>query len=106
MPPGFTRGLRLDIAKPTVDKITASQIEESLSQEPTDHGETQNEPVSSVEGHLTSGEEHEAQNTERDPIDDLLPVEFAALQPHGILAASSSRRSGKEWAHIVDVKRR
>ena len=40
-----------------------------------------------------------------DDIDSLLPVEFPALEPHGVLAASSSKRGGREWAHMVDIKR-
>lgn len=105
VPPGFTRGLRFDRAKTTVDKTTASQIEESLSQEPTDHEEGRNEPITNVEAHSTDDDEVEVADAERDAIDDLLPVEFAALQPHGILAASTTRRGGREWAHMVDVKR-
>ncbi|CAL8581446.1 Antiviral helicase ski2 [Xanthoria parietina] len=105
VPPGFTRGLRLDRAKTTVDKTTASQIEESLSREPTDHEEGRNEPITNVEAHSTDDDEVEVADAERDAIDDLLPVEFAALQPHGILAASTTRRGGREWAHMVDVKR-
>ncbi|KAL8882036.1 MAG: hypothetical protein Q9198_000890 [Flavoplaca austrocitrina] len=105
VPPGFNRGLRFDEAKTTVDKDIASQIEESLSQEPTDHGDNQNEAAGNVESRLPNGDEHEGQDAGGEPIDDLLPVEFAALQPHGILAASTSKRGGKEWAHMVDVKR-
>ncbi|KAL8656010.1 MAG: hypothetical protein Q9226_002814, partial [Calogaya cf. arnoldii] len=107
VPPGFSRGLRFDRVKTTVDKNTASQIEESLSQEPTDHEDGKNGPVTNVEVHSASDDENQVSDTdtERDAIDDLLPVEFAALQPHGILAASSTKRGGKEWAHMVDVKR-
>ncbi|KAI4246930.1 MAG: hypothetical protein L6R42_009748, partial [Xanthoria sp. 1 TBL-2021] len=105
VPPGFTRGLRFDRAKITVDKTTASQIEESLSQQPTDHEGRQNEPVINLDVHSMSDEELDEADAERDAIDDLLPVEFAALQPHGILAASTTKRGGREWAHMVDVKR-
>ncbi|KAF5018642.1 hypothetical protein F66182_9371, partial [Fusarium sp. NRRL 66182] len=38
-----------------------------------------------------------------DDIDDILPVEFPALEPHGVLAASSARKAGREWAHMVDI---
>ncbi|KAL8862344.1 MAG: hypothetical protein Q9178_001353 [Gyalolechia marmorata] len=105
VPPGFARGLRFDKAINTVDKTTARQIEETLSQEPTTQEVAQNEAVTNGEVHSTGDDEHKAPDAERDAIDDLLPVEFAALQPHGILAASTSKRGGKEWAHMVDVKR-
>ena len=42
---------------------------------------------------------------EEEDIDSMLPVEFPALEPHGTLAASSAKRGGREWAHMVDVKR-
>ncbi|KAL8671778.1 MAG: hypothetical protein Q9168_003725 [Polycauliona sp. 1 TL-2023] len=105
VPPGFNRGLRFDKAKTKIDKPTADEVEESLSQEPTNYEEGQNESVINVEAHSPSDEEQEVQDAEEDAIDDLLPVEFAALQPHGILAASTAKRGGKEWAHMVDVKR-
>ena len=38
-----------------------------------------------------------------DDIDNILPVEFPALEPHRALAASS-RKAGREWAHMVDIK--
>ncbi|KAL8994737.1 MAG: hypothetical protein Q9169_005376 [Polycauliona sp. 2 TL-2023] len=105
VPPGFTRGLRFDKAETKVDKATADQIEVSLSQEPANYEEGQNTPVANVEAHSSSDDEHDKQDSEQDAIDELLPVEFAALQPHGTLAASTANRGGRQWAHMVDVKR-
>lgn len=42
--------------------------------------------------------------SDEEDIDSMLPVEFPALEPHGILAASTAKR-GREWAHMVDVNR-
>ncbi|KAL8774576.1 MAG: hypothetical protein Q9209_000949 [Squamulea sp. 1 TL-2023] len=105
VPPGFTRGLRFGKAKIVIDNATASDIEETLSQEPTHQAEDHNQAATNGDVPSTGDGELGASDAERDAIDDLLPVEFAALQPHGVLAVSSSKRGGKEWAHMVDVKR-
>lgn len=107
VPPGFTRGLKSGKATKTVDKVVEDQVEETLSQEPIDSLEGQDEAASVLEGSAIDGDDglETLSNSGRDDIDDLLPVEFAALRPHGVLAASNSKRGGKEWAHMVDVKR-
>ncbi|KAL8800342.1 MAG: hypothetical protein Q9182_005236 [Xanthomendoza sp. 2 TL-2023] len=107
VPPGFTRGLRFDRATTTIDKGAASQIEETLTQEPSDPFEGQDQAAPIRKGPAIDGDEgaEALSDVEHDDIDDLLPVEFSSLQPHGVLAASTSKRGGKEWAHMVDVKR-
>ncbi|KAL8790464.1 MAG: hypothetical protein Q9213_000616 [Squamulea squamosa] len=105
VPPGFSRGLRFGNPRSVVDNATASHVEATLSQEPTDHAEDQNQAATDGDVPSTGDVELEASDAERDAVDDLLPVEFAALQPHGVLAVSSSKRGGREWAHMVDVKR-
>lgn len=103
VPPGFTRGLDFEQAKLKVDKAAARQVEETLSQEPTD--QPGGEGLTDIaEGADIDGSKS-ATNEDRDAIDELLPVEFPALQPHGVLAASTAKRGGKEWAHVIDVKR-
>ncbi|KAL8897911.1 MAG: hypothetical protein Q9207_006965 [Kuettlingeria erythrocarpa] len=107
IPPGFFRGLDFEKAKCKVDKSAASQVEEVFSEEPKD------ELVSNGVGSASEGLPDETQSdelrttidTEREVIDDLLPVEFPALQPHGVLAASTAKRGGKEWAHMIDTRR-
>ncbi|KAG9607454.1 antiviral helicase, partial [Aureobasidium melanogenum] len=42
---------------------------------------------------------------EEEELDALLPVEFPALAARGQLGLSSNKRSGHEWAHMVDVNR-
>ncbi|KAG9229535.1 NUC185 domain-containing protein [Amylocarpus encephaloides] len=102
IPPGFTRGLDFDkIKKNEVDSKEAQEVENVLDEVP-DPELAQN----GVDGAAnTSGDPAEVSESDEDDIDSLLPVEFPALEPHGTLAASSATRGGREWAHMVDVKR-
>lgn len=106
IPPGFQRGLDFEKSSRKVDEATARQVEDSLGREPETLGTSDDEPdVNDV-----FSEEHESGQSdlnERDEgdIDLLLPVEFPALEPHGILAASTARKGDKKWAHMVDVKK-
>lgn len=107
VPPGFSRGLDYSKAPKKVDNATAKQIEETLEEasegltDGLNHDESQMNgvPVGADERELASDEDAE------EDIDALLPVEYAALEPHGLLASSTTRRGGREWAHMVDVKR-
>lgn len=105
IPPGFLRGLDFSKARAKVEDATAKQIEETLEAEPEDlpNGVLENDaggvPVDVDDGGDSTTEEAE------DDIDSLLPNEFPSFEPRGPLAASTARRSGKEWAHMVDVKR-
>ena len=106
VPPGFSRGLDFSKKRSKVEETTAKQIEETLEAEPEDSINEDN--IEDVK--LTNGEpqvdEDDSANEEGDvDIDALLPVEFAAFEPHGPLAASTVKRGGKEWASMVDVKR-
>jgi antiviral helicase SKI2 len=102
VPPGFERGL--DFGKKKKDESDIKEAEDLknvLEEEPEDElaqeGGKENGAV--ADSGNASDEDGE------DDIDSLLPVEFPALEPHGVLAASSAKRGGREWAHMVDVKR-
>lgn len=108
IPPGFKRGLDFAKKNRRIDEDTAKQVEDTLGAEPEDPETSDNkeEPASNVvaleqeklrDNDLNEGDEED--------IDSLLPVEFPALEPHGTLAASTSRKGGRQWAHMVDVKR-
>lgn len=102
VPPGFERGLDFSNKKKTDDhQKEAKDIENVLEEEPAEDlslraGEHE-------DGTTVSGEASE--EDDEDDIDSLLPVEFPALEPRGALASSSANRAGREWAHMVDVKR-
>jgi antiviral helicase SKI2 len=103
VPPGFERGLKFEEkgeVKPEEDK-EAKDIEEVLDEEPAEEAGVGAEENGEGDDKAVESEEDE----DEDDIDSLLPVEFPALEPHGVLAASNAKRGGKEWAHMVDVKR-
>ena len=104
IPPGFTRGIDFSNTRSKIDLEAAKQLEDTLGKEPIDTSSEDNEADVSdgIPVKEASGDEEES---EEDDVDSLLPVEFPALEPHGMLAASSAKRRGREWAHMVDVKR-
>ena len=108
IPPGFQRGLDFKKSNRSVDEATARQVEDFLGGEPeilaTYDGEDESTLNDVLSDQHESGQSDLNKEDEGD-IDLLLPVEFPALEPHGILAASSARKGDKKWAHMVDVKR-
>lgn len=109
IPPGFTRGLDLGKVSVEAGGEVSKQVEETLGEAPdsllVDDGDQETnldrvprEKPDAIDGDRTSDENEE-------DIDSLLPVEFPAFEPRGLLAASKSKRGGKEWAHMVDVNR-
>jgi antiviral helicase SKI2 len=100
IPPGFDRGLDFSQKKPDTDQKDAQDIENVLEEEP-DNELSQSREDGSKEDDSGDASEDDGE----DDIDSLLPVEFPALEPHGTLAVSSLKRGGREWAHMVDVKR-
>lgn len=103
--PGLERGLIIRGEKTEEEVSDARKVEEIL-QEPNNQklGRTTVNDQSDESG---SGRELRTTATEDDKVDDidlLLPVEFPALKPHAPLA-TSTRRPGKQWAHIVDINR-
>ena len=107
IPPGFTRGIDFSKSKRKVDPAVERQIEETLGEQPAELDVSEsNDDQSNVEGRPSAkSESAEVSEAGEEDIDALLPVEFPALEPHGVLAASKARRSGREWAHMVDVRR-
>lgn len=98
--PGMSRGI--DFTKAT-DEQAAKEVKAVLEQEPADappegegEGNTADDDASSDDA---SGPD------DAEAIDAILPIEFPALEPHGALAASSSRKAGRQWAHMVDINR-
>ncbi|KAN0089271.1 antiviral helicase [Hyaloscypha variabilis] len=103
IPPGFERGL--DFAKKKKDESDvkeAEEVENVLDEEPADELAQDGAKENGANG-ADSGDASEEDG--EDDIDSLLPVEFPALEPHGVLASSSAKRGGREWAHMVDIKR-
>lgn len=99
--PGMERGIDFSKKKSKVNEKEAKAIEAELDQEPEQEPEAEE-----VNGHAeANGDEEEPDEEDAEDIDSLLPVEFPALEPHSNLAASSARKAGREWAHMVDINR-
>ncbi|KAI1111621.1 DSHCT domain-containing protein [Nemania sp. NC0429] len=106
--PGLHRGIDFSKKKSAVNEKEARAVEAELDQEPEagpERGEVDDDasPHTSIEEELNDGEDDD--KDEDEDIDALLPVEFPALEPHAKLAASSARKAGREWAHMVDINR-
>ncbi|KAI0903882.1 DSHCT domain-containing protein [Ustulina deusta] len=102
--PGLDRGIDFSKKKSVVNEKEAKAIEAELDQEPEDSLEKDevNGHVGTVDG---IEDEPDDDDDEDEDIDAMLPVEFPALEPHLNLAASSARKAGREWAHMVDINR-
>ncbi|KAI1086869.1 antiviral helicase [Rostrohypoxylon terebratum] len=99
--PGMERGIDFSKKKSKVNEKEAKAIEAELDQEPE-----QGPEADEVNGHAeTNDAEEETDEGDAEDIDSLLPIEFPALEPHSNLAASSARKAGREWAHMVDINR-
>ena len=106
--PGFTRGLRFAEKKLPAEDGDAADVEKTLDEvEPT--AAMFDLPDSLTNSHLeptiTNGTTSSDDEDEDNDLANLLPVEFPALEPHSKLLASSQKRGGREWAHVVDINR-
>ena len=108
--PGLERGIEFGRRRKLADvdvERQAKEVEEVLDQEPEDAPEEGGDGQDriAVNGAAGDGDEDDDEGVDGEDIDAILPVEFPALEPHGALAASSARRAGREWAHMVDINR-
>lgn len=97
--PGLERGI--DFAKKNRDQETEDAVQQVLEEAP--------ERAPGAEGSEDKEEQEDIEEAEEDEedddIDDILPVEFPSLEPHGVLATSRAKKAGKEWAHMVDIRK-
>ncbi|KAL2209606.1 DEAD/DEAH box RNA helicase [Sarocladium strictum] len=98
--PGMDRGIDFSQKKTQLDQAAADAVQEELEEEPEAAKADQD---TNGEANGISPVDTQDEEADGDDIDDILPVEFPALEPHGVLAASSARKAGKEWAHMVDI---
>jgi antiviral helicase SKI2 len=103
--PGLERGIDFSKRRKLADAETerqAKEVEEVLDQDPEAAPSADDEEGGPKPAAEESGEDEEQLDED---IDSILPVEFPALEPRGTLAASSARKAGREWAHMVDIGR-
>ncbi|KPI34847.1 putative ATP-dependent RNA helicase [Cyphellophora attinorum] len=101
IPPGFTRGLDFDKQEKEGDEAV-KVLEEADSISSSGTNGTLNGRKDSSDSATPSGEDTDDDDVN---LDELLPVEFPSLAPHGQLKASTARDKGREWAHVVDVNK-
>ena len=107
VPPGFKFGLKFQDKKNSDQVENAEEVEKTL-----DADESLSIPAhnanGTLNGHLTpqvtTKESDEEDEGDLD-LDDLLPVEFPSLEPHGQLLAPVNKKGGREWAHVVDINK-
>ncbi|KAI9826149.1 MAG: hypothetical protein M1832_000598 [Thelocarpon impressellum] len=106
VPPGFSRGLDFTKKQSLTAKEDAEEVERALD-EPGNEGlePGENESLPEAERNGSGARAETSEDDDEQDIDSLLPVEYPALEPHGQLAVSATKRGGREWAHMVDVNR-
>ncbi|PFH61601.1 hypothetical protein XA68_16862 [Ophiocordyceps unilateralis] len=98
--PGLDRGI--NFGSKHDDSEDAKAIEQVLAEDPEEHKVGRDEEDDAPSQQLAGDGPEE--DEDGDEIDDILPVEFPSLEPRGVLAGSSVRKAGREWAHMVDIK--
>ena len=107
IPPGFTSGMKFQ-DKPTKDQRDAAEdVEKTLEEDASLTIPPHHDANGNVNGYIVPQmiPSSDSDDTSEDDLEleDLLPVEFPSLEPHAQLQSSTNRRSGKEWAHVVDI---
>ena len=105
VPPGFSRSLEFSKTKTRVEAGNAKQIEDALREEPSAPASDEDDTDGAESVSIKDIPKDDETSDGEDDVDSLLPIEFPALEPHGTLAASSAKRGGREWAHMIDVKK-
>jgi antiviral helicase SKI2 len=107
IPPGFTRGLKIDKVKSVSSQQDAKDVESAL-EEPESEGQlSPTESEMGANGHVGTEKAHDrdSSESEEEDIDSLLPVEFPALEPRGQLLSATTKKGGREWAHVVNINK-
>lgn len=100
--PGFTRGIDFSKQKAAQEQEDANAVQAVLQEDPEEHKAADDDIDDEAEDQDPSPEEDD--EGDDDDIDNLLPVEFPSLEPHGVLASGRAKKAGKEWAHMVDIR--
>jgi antiviral helicase SKI2 len=104
VPPGFSRGLKVEKPKSKEAEEDDQDVENALEQEEQDISVDDVEPTDKPDGGIEIEHDTELSEDEED-IDALLPVEFPAFEPHSQLLAATVKKGGREWAHVVDINK-
>lgn len=103
--PGFSRGLTFTEAKSKEAVEGDQEVEHALLEEESHLQVDRSERNPEADARAKTEGESETSDEDHDDIDELLPVEFPALEPRNPLLAGIQKERGKEWAHVVDVNK-
>lgn len=105
VPPGFSRGLKFDKVKTVDAERDVKDVQDTLERDEGEIEPSRIDGTARVNGVVENedADEELAGEEEEEDIDSLLPVEYPALEPRSELLASSSKKKGREWAHVVDI---
>ncbi|KAK2741567.1 hypothetical protein FQN57_005550 [Myotisia sp. PD_48] len=105
-PPGFSRGLEFNAKVDTNIQSDTHTVEEALKYDESQVDSVPKVSVSETSSGIETQELDEGLESEdEEDLDNLLPVEYPALEPRGQLVPSSSKNARKEWAHVVDINK-
>jgi antiviral helicase SKI2 len=105
IPPGFSRGMKFPEKQSSKAQEAAEDVEDVLQADEDPRLLSLDEDRN---GEKTSQLENGTEDTEEEDfadLDELLPVEFPSLEPHGELQSANTKRTGQQWAHVVDINK-
>ena len=105
VPPGFSRGMKFPEKKSTEAQEAAEDVEDALEADEDAGLGALNDERNGEKTPPLEDDTEEINDQDFADLDDLLPVEFPSLEPHGELLSASTKGSGKEWAHVVDINK-
>ena len=102
IPPGFDRGM---VITENVSSEGDDEVEDALNQEEKVLQPENADEAQDADASAKPDKNDDSSDDDEEDIDDLLPVEFPALEPHNPLLAGIQKQKGREWAHVVDVNK-
>ncbi|KAJ9605383.1 Antiviral helicase ski2 [Cladophialophora chaetospira] len=105
IPPGFERGMKFPDKKSKEAQDDAEDVVQTLEHDDESELDATNDQLNGGQTPPLENGAEATEDEEFDDLDDLLPVEFPSLEPHGELLSATTRKHGKEWAHVVDINK-
>jgi antiviral helicase SKI2 len=105
IPPGFSRGMKFPEKKSKEAQEADEEVEDTLGDDhDTGVASQKQDAYGGTPPPLDDGA-GDSDDEDYDNLNELLPVEFPSLEAHSELQPSSTKQTGKEWAHVVDINK-
>ncbi|ETI19488.1 hypothetical protein G647_09322 [Cladophialophora carrionii CBS 160.54] len=105
VPPGFSRGMKLAEKKSAQAEEDAEDVEKTLEDDDDVELDVNDDQRNGEDRAPLENGAEETEDEDFTDLDELLPVEFPSLEPHGELISATMKTAGKEWAHVVDINK-